>query len=126
MNTRRSEMTKDERKRKYDIINKMCSTARHNGKDDDYLRMISFAERLHRLETTLTRLAEDECNYPEYDWKKQDRIEKLAEKLIAEKLGCKCFTQRDPRGYAIRMYLVDDEGKKWFNTWDGETTGLAW
>jgi len=119
-------LTKAARARKDQIIRMMCSTARHNGKDDDFLRMIYFAERLHRLETTLSRLAEDECNYPVYDEAKQERIEKLAEKLVAEKLGCKCFTQRDPRGYAIRMHLVDDEGRKWFNTWDGETTGLAW
>lgn len=119
-------MTKETRRRKEQIVHMMCSTARHNGKDDDYLNMIYFAERLHRLETTLERLAEDQCCRENYDSAKQDRIEKLAEKLIKENLGCRCYTQRDPRGFAIRMYLVDDEGKKWFNTWDGETTGLAW
>ena len=119
-------LTKKARENKDRIVRMMCSTARHNGKDDDLLKMIYFAERLHRLESTLSRLAEDQCCYSTYDEKKQDRIEKLAEKLIKETLGCKCYTQRDPRGFCIRMHLVDDEGRKWYNTWDGETTGLAW
>ena len=121
-------MTERERcyARKRDIINAMCATAERNGKSLKWYEMEAFANRLHRLEATLSRLAEDECNYPVYDEAKQERIEKLAEKLIRETIGCNCYTQRDPRGYCIRMYLVDDEGRKWFNTWDGETTGLAW
>jgi len=119
-------MTKEAYERKRRIINVMCATAEHNGKSSNWYDMLAFANRLHRLETTLSRLAEDECNYPVYDSAKQERIEKLAERLIRETLGCKCYTQRDPRGFAIRMYLVDEKGRKWFNTWDGETTGLAW
>ncbi len=121
-------MTERERmyNRKRAIINAMCATAERNGKLSNWVAMEQFANRLHRLETTLSRLAEDECNYPVYDVAKQERIEKLAERLIRETLGCNCYTQRDPRGFCIRMYLVDDEGRKWFNTWDGETTGLAW
>jgi len=112
--------------RKRNIINAMCATAEHNGKPSDWYTIRSLANRLHRLETTLSRLAEDECNYPIYDEAKQKRIEKLAERLVRENLGCNVYTQRDPRGYCIRMYLVDEDGRKWFNTWDGETTGLAW
>lgn len=119
-------MTKRDREHKYRVIKAMCSTARAHGKNDDMLDMINFAERLHRLETTLHRLAEDECNYPVYDEAKQERIEKLAERLIKETLGCDCYTQRDPRGFCIRMYLVGDNGMKWVNTWDGETSGLDW
>ena len=121
-------MTKKENliMRKRGIINAMCATAAANGKPCNWFAMERFANRLHRLETTLHRLAEDECCCPTYDSAKQERFENLAERLITETLGCKCYTQRDPRGYAIRMYLVDDDGRKWFNTWDGETTGLAW
>lgn len=119
-------MTKADYERKRNIVRAMCATAKANGKPDNWFDIQALAERLHRLEATLSRLAEDECNYPVYDSAKQERIEKLAEKLIRENLGCNCYTQRDPRGYAIRMYLVDEEGRKWFNTWDGETTGLAW
>ena len=119
-------LTKEAMRRKDRIITMMCSTAEANGKDGGRLAMIYFAERLHRLESTLSRLAEDQCCCENYDWKKQERIEKLAEKLITDTLGCKCYTQRDPRGYCIRMYLVDENGRKWHNSWDGETTGLAW
>ena len=114
------------RERKQMVVRFMCATAKQNGKPHDEKTMNALANRLHRLETTLSRLAEDECNYPVYDEAKQERIEKLAEKLITENIGCKCYTQRDPRGFAIRMYLVDEEGRKWFNSWDGETTGLNW
>lgn len=112
--------------RKESIIRNMYYTAVANGIKTTLDDMNRVAERLHRLETTLSRLAEDECNYPVYDSAKQERIEKLAERIIAERIGCKCYTQRDPRGYCIRMYLQDKEGHKWFNTWDGATTGLAW
>lgn len=80
---------------------------------------------MHRLEATLTRLAEDECNYPKYDAAKQERIEKLAEKLITENIGCDCYTQRDPRGFCIRMYLTESDGTPWYNTW-GKDVGLNW
>lgn len=121
-------MTKEEMRirRKYRIIDFMRSTARHNGKELSYSEAVAFANRLHRLEATLSRLAEDQCNRPVYDEAKQERIENLAERLITETLGCKCYTQRDPRGFAIRMYLVDEDGNKYFNSWDGETTGLDW
>lgn len=120
-------MTKQEFANKTAVIRHMIDTAIYNGKKPENTMVIyDLAARLHRLETTLNRLACDQCNYPEYDSAKQERIEKLAEKLIAENIGCKCYTQRDPRGLCIRMYLVDDEGRPWFNSWDGETTGLNW
>lgn len=117
------------KQRKHRIVDMMCSTAKSNGKPDNWYDMLGFANRLHRLESTLSRLAEDACcsqYFNKADEAKQERIEKLAEKLITETLGCKCYTQRDPRGFAIRMYLVDEDGRKWFNVWDGETTGLNW
>lgn len=69
---------------------------------------------------------ENECCYPVYDCEKQVRTEDRATKLIEEMIGCECYTQRDPRGFMIRMYLVDENGEKWFNSWDGETVGLDW
>jgi hypothetical protein len=110
---------------KAQICARMCDTAKANGKDLDLLDAHGLADRLHRLEATLTRLAEDECNYPVYDKAKQDRIEKLAEKLIKDNIGCECYTQRDPRGYCIRMFLVDDEGNPWYNTL-ARDVGLNW
>lgn len=119
-------MTREEYRRREAIIGHMLTTARRNGKETNWLMMSQIADRLHRVETTLSRLAEDECNYSTYDKRKQESREKFAEDLISKEIGCKCYTQRDPRGYCIRMYLVDENGNKWFNTWDGETTGLAW
>ena len=114
-------MTKFDKERKNKVVNAMYNTAVANGKSTSLWEMESLANRLHRLETTLTRLAEDECNYPVYDSAKQERLENLAQTLIETEIGCKCYTQRDPRGFIIRMYLKD-----FCNSWDSETTGLAW
>lgn len=108
------------------ILSAMCATAEANGNECKWYEMEATANRLHRIETTLSRLAEDQCNYPVYDAAKQERLEGLALKIISDAIGCKAYTQRDPRGYCIRMHLIDESGSKWYNTWDGETTGLAW
>ena len=117
-------MTKADKARKSRVVNNMIDTAIHYGKPTSGIPAL--ANRLHRLEATLSRLAEDEACYPTYDAAKQERIEKLAEYLVTENIGCRCYTQRDPRGYCIRMYLVNAEGKPVSNSWDGETTCLAW
>lgn len=119
-------MTKQQVENKARVVHYMLATAEHNGKRTSYLEMVGLANRLHRLEATLSRLAEDQCCCESYDSAKQERLENLAEKLIRENIGCKCYTQRDPRGFIIRMYLTDENGNKWFNSWDGETTGLNW
>ena len=119
-------MTKQQLHNKDRFVSMLITTATHHGKEIGYLEAIDFANWLHRCEATLSRLAEDECNYPTYDEAKQERYENRVEKAIAEKIGCKCYTQRDPRGYCIRLYLVDSDGRKWFNTWDGETSGCDW
>ena len=119
-------MTRRDLENKNAVIRFMAATALANGKPGKITDFVRLAERLHRLEATLSRLAEDECNYPVYDAEKQERIEKLAKKLIASQIGCECYTQRDPRGYCIRMYLQDETGRPWFNNFDGETTCLNW
>ena len=118
--------TKEALRAKKAVIDAMCATAEKNGKQVDWFDMRDTANRLHRLEATLSRLAEDQCNYANYDYKKQERIENLVDRIIKEEIGCKCYTQRDPRGYCIRMYLVGEDGLPFFNSWDGETTVLAW
>lgn len=119
-------MTEDQKRRKIAVIEAMAATARRHGKNDDLWHIEGVANRLHRLETTLGRLAVDQCNYPEYDEAKQERYEKLAEEIITKELGAVCYTQRDPRGYCIRMYLYDKYGHKWSNNWDGETASPNW
>jgi len=119
-------MTKKDFESKQRIVSAMCATADKNGIHSTWYEMEAVAKRLHRLEATLSRLAEEESCEPSYDEAKQERIEKLAEKVIRDNIGCRCYTQRDPRGYCIRMYLVDENGNVFTNIWDGETTGLAW
>lgn len=119
-------MTQKQLRNKNMFVNLLMSTATHHGKELSYPEAIDFANWLHRCEATLSRLAEDQCNYPTYDEKKQVRYEARVEKAIAERVGCKCYTQRDPRGFTIRLYLVDADGRKWFNTLDGETSGCNW
>lgn len=119
-------MTKQQLVNRDNFINRLISTATHHGKELGYLEAINFADWLHRCETTLNRLALDECETDKYDRAKQERTEKRVEKAIAEKVGCKCYTQRDPRGYCIRLYLVNDQGMPWANSWDCETSGCNW
>lgn len=119
-------MTKQQAKNKDRFVSMLISTATHHSKELDYLEAISFAGWLHRCEATLSRLAEEECECEHYNEAKQERTEKRVEKAITERIGCRCYTQRDPRGYCIRLYLCDSEGRKWCNTWDGETSGCNW
>ena len=123
-------MTKQEHRNKDTFVSMLKSTAHHYGKEMTYLEAISFAEWLHRCEATLSRIAEYECgdeyDYRHYDPVKQERTEKRVEKAIVERIGCKCYTQRDPRGHCIRLYLVNSEGMPWHNSWDGETSGCNW
>jgi hypothetical protein len=119
-------MTKEETRSRAAVVRAMYETAKQNGKNPDFIEIYDTATRLHRLEVTLGRLACDACNYPTYDEAKQARLEMLAERIIADKIGAKCYTQRDPRGYCIRMYLQDETGRRFANSWDGETAALAW
>ena len=106
----------NEQQRKYiakrQIVSAMCATAEANGNECKWYEMEAIADRLHRIETTLGRLAEEGCSYPVYDDVKQERLERLALKIIRDTIGCKAYTQRDPRGYCIRMYLIDENGDK--------------
>lgn len=119
-------MTKQQLENRDRFINRLLSTAEHNGKKLGYLDAIKFADWLHRNESTLNRIAIEQCTSNNYDAVKQERIEKRVVNAIAETIGCKCYTQRDPRGFAIRLYLVDEDGCKWFNGFDGETSGCNW
>lgn len=119
-------MNKKDYENRARIIKAMYATAAANGKQPDLLQISATANRLHRIEATLERLAIDECCSDNYDSAKQERLEKLAKKIITDEIGCRCYTQRDPRGYTIRMYLIDENGRPFYNSWDGETAALAW
>ena len=123
-------MTRESLIRRERFTHYMIATAEKNGKDVDFLEMLNFSDWLHRCEVTLSRLAEQQCCDPYFEGskaqQKQERTENRVEKAIKEKIGCNCYTQRDPRGCMIRLYLVDYEGKKAFNNFDGETCCINW
>lgn len=123
-------MTKQQMMCKDRFVSMLRNTAEYYGKEMDYFEALDFANWLHRCEATLSRLAEYECgdenDYRKYDEAKQERYENRVEKAISEKIGCKCYTQRDARGYCIRLYLVNSEGMPWSNNWDCETAACNW
>lgn len=125
-------MTRDQIRRKEKFVNAILAAAEANGKQLDYLGAVGAAEYIHRNETTLSRLAEMECSEYAYNlyWKdginpKQERTEKRIEKYIRETIGCKVHTQRDPRGYCIRLDLMIPETNMFFNCWD-RTSAADW
>lgn len=126
-------MTKQEMRNKESFVAAILAASQANGKELSYLEAVSAAEYIRRNETTLSRLAEMECDSYFYNryWKdgvnpKQERTEERIEKYIRETIGCKVHTQRDPRGYCIRLYLKIPETNYFYNTWDGETSAINW
>jgi hypothetical protein len=101
-------------------------------------------DTLHRAESTLNRLNEEECNgWPVmhndgrvyYDWDqkradankvKSDRIEARVTRLV-ESHGLTVSFGGDPRGCAIRILLpADENGRRRYNSWDGESWVIDW
>ena len=87
------------------------------------LQIKGVMDSLHRYETTLHRLAEQDCNYglTEKEEKKETNIKKKVE-AIAFQLGFEVKFNGDPRGGAIRLLIPS--GKS--NNLDGETWGIYW
>jgi len=101
-------------------------------------------DKLHRYETTLHRINENDCNgHPkmktEYrdgkkyryevedlQWAERDakKEKSIQDKVIAllKPLNIEVRFNGDPRGGAIRMLLPDHTS----NGWDGETWGIYW
>lgn len=126
-------MTKEQHKNKECFVSAIMAAVEANGKVLSYMDAIGAAEYIHRNETTLSRLAEMEGSEYAYNlyWKdgvnpKQERAEKRIKKYIRDVIGCKVYTQRDPRGYCIRLYLKCPETGFFYNTWDGETSATNW
>lgn len=112
------------------------------GRHMDEIRTV--LDRLHRYETTLQRINENDCNgHPrmktEYRDGKMYRFEvedekwaardakkekSIQEKVIAllKPYNIEVQFNGDPRGGAIRMLLPDHSS----NGWDGETWGIYW
>jgi hypothetical protein len=122
------------------IFNKFRETIPQLG----YYGTAALLNTLHRYETTLQRINENDCNgHPrmktEYrdgkmyrfevedeawaarDAKKEASIQNKVRALL-DPLGIKVQFNGDPRGGAIRMILPDQTS----NNWDGETWGIYW
>jgi len=107
-------------------------------------RMKTILDRIHRHETTLQRINENDCNgHPrmktemrdgkmyrfeveDLDWvqrdqKKENSIHKIVQDY-AKELGFQVDFNGDPRGGAIRFTLPS--GKS--NNWDQSTWGIYW
>lgn len=123
------------------IENKFCELFYPAFPDMDITGILN---KLHRYETTLQRINENDCNgHPrmktEYrdgkmyrfevederwearDRKKETSIQKRAVDLL-KPYGIEVRFNGDPRGGAIRMLLPDHSS----NGWDGETWGIYW
>lgn len=121
-------MTKYEFKQRETVIKMATHTAIKNGIETDTYEMSKTIDRLHRFEPALQRFADRSCSVTlsaeeERKWKK--KIETVR-KIIKEKIGCDSYVCTDPRGAMIRMYLVNEDGRKWHNNFDGETTCFLW
>lgn len=123
------------------IENKFCELFYPAFPDMDITMILN---RLHRYETTLQRINENDCNgHPRMKTEYRDgkiyrfevEDEKWAardakkEKSIHEKVtallkpyNIEVQFNGDPRGGAIRMLLPDHTS----NGWDGETWGIYW
>ena len=83
----------------------------------------------HKLQK-LAAMATDGTYYKKY-WingvnPEQEKYEKHIIEYIKNMIGCECYTQRDPRGLIIRLYLNTPENNYFYNSWDGETSGINW
>ena len=112
--------------------------------DVDYSKIKSTLNSLHRYETTLHRINENDCNghprmkveyrdgkmyrfevedtkWVERDAKKEQSIQNKVIELL-KPFNIQVRFNGDPRGGAIRMLLPDHTS----NGWDGETWGIYW
>lgn len=126
-------MTK-ENKQNYDGFNKALTLFLESaGKDSSIENVKRISRYLATRERQLSRLATMECDGKFYNkyWKngvnpEQEHLEALTLKFIATNIGCKAYTQRDPRGMQVRLYLKTPETHYYFNNFDGETSGVNW
>ena len=127
-------MTKYQLERKNHFLRAITNYANAHGKTDANGNELSIydmqytADYLHRLETTLCRLTEYDCNgtMTKRDERKRERAEKRALDFISEKIGCTAYINGDPRGMQIRLYIKDTSTDNFYNCFDGETSGIDW
>ena len=94
-----------------DILSKCASAAYYNALDK-FLSEEDFANKIVKYSFEPSSMPISTL---------REYIKYLAEKFIQDKIGCRCYTQRDPRGFTVRLYLDD-----FHTSFDGETTGMDW
>lgn len=122
-------MTKAELARRNLVIKMATHTAIKNGIETDTYKMSKVIDKLHRLEPAVTRLIVEKVNKGSLDSRKYKDLERKAGhilQIITENIGCKAYICKEPRGATIRMYLIDEFDRPWFNSMDGETVCLNW
>lgn len=124
-------MNKNERRmqEKARVMKYMMITAMWNGKSPSFHEIENLADMLHRDEVRMQHLAERECDDPTYgdaDQRAYDRAIDRVVTRIKDEIGAVAYVDGDPRGWMIRMRLLDENGKPWSNSGDGETAALAW
>lgn len=127
-------MTKYQFERRRQFTKAIATYANAHGKSDPkgneltYLDMEYIADYLHRLEATLSRLAEYDCNgtITKAEEAKYERTGKRALQFVMDKIGCEGYINGDPRGMQIRLYIKDKSTDYFYNSFDGETTGIDW
>ena len=126
-------MTKKQKENRMIIAEKVMQFANAHGKEMDMVQALNVVDYIHRYETTLSRINEIECDEYWYKrlWKngvypKQERAEERIEKYVRETIGCEVETNRDPRGFAVKLKIKCSENNSFFNVWDGESTGMDW
>lgn len=136
--------TKYQREQRTGTLLVLSGCAREAGRDISQAEISADLDTLHRAETTLSRVNENECDgwpkmvretrdgrkyeYAVTDdaWQARDqRTEARAQaqvREICEKYGIPVRFDGDPRGGAVRLVLPDGRS----NGWDNETWGIYW
>jgi hypothetical protein len=136
--------TKQQREQKSRTYNTFCAESVWFDALGGYVEKTRLLDRLHRYETTLSRINENDANghprpvkevrdgkWYEYDvedqeWAARDATKeaRIQDKIraIAVQLGFAVQFNGDPRGGAIRFVLPSGAS----NNFDGETWGIYW
>lgn len=126
-------MTKESKQARDVFETKLAIVCKLNNKPATISDIKKLTRYLTMQENRLQRLANMSCDskcHAKY-WKngvnpEQEKLEQLTLKYIKKYIGCEAYTQRDPRGMIIRLYLNVPATNYFHNNFDGETSGVNW
>jgi hypothetical protein len=82
-----------------------------------HLGPVELCKKLHRMEVSASRMAEEMCNLDADHDAALDRIEKRVNDLLGG--GPQVFINTDPRGYALKISTEDAKGLDIHKDWGG-------